>query len=210
MLEDKKKKKLERISLKLAYYNIFNFKYFQEFFIPRIKKESSLYKQQLLIKYKNNITKLKSQNNKINYHLFRTLQSYYYRYLMQRGGVTKALNLVIDINLNIKKRTKNNIYIIYNGVVMKFQPFIGGKPRVKSGNKFEVPYILPKKKNENNVIKTLIKKSREYTEQSRIITIENEIINSYASALYGSGILQKNLAEANLLLKNSRSNIKQK
>lgn len=204
MLNNNLKIKEKLFSLKLAYYNIFNSKYFEHLFGEKESKNSEyLIYLKKRYQYDNNI-----KTNEKNQLRTKNIFSYFFKNLTKKGSLSKSLILLIKLNLKIKLREKINVNKVYTMIVIRFQPFIGGKTRVKSGNLIDVPYTLSKKENETNVIKTLIKTSREHTEQSRINFMESELVSGMSSNIITSNIFQRKLMDAILLLKNSRGNIK--
>jgi ribosomal protein S7 len=202
------RKKKAVISLKLAYYNIFNLRYFKYLFGNKIKGRR--YNKYLKKRYINIYANIKKFNNLYKHQKKRTIYSYHLKYMNKRGALSNALSLLVQLNLNLKRREKKNVDRIYAKAITRFQPFVGGKTRVKSGNTYDIPYTLSKKENETSVIKTLVKVSREFREQSRIITMENELSNGISNNVIASNIFQRRLLEAIILLKNSRGNIKYK
>jgi len=191
------------INLEKKDLNVFDLKFFNNFFEKKIEDET-LYIEKL---HNDKVNRYHYNKNKKN-ELDRTFQSYLFRCLMKTGSLCKALNLTIELNLRIKRRSKKNIYETYNDIILKFQSFIGGKQQVKSGTKFEVPYTVSRREGETKVIRTFVKGSREYKDRAIILTMENEFITGLSSSVNSSNIFYKKITESNILLRNSRGNIK--
>src|SRR4051812_4114134 len=99
---------------------------FKTFLKPQIKK--IIFKQ-----------KFSFQNNQKQFKTFLTL---FINYLMLKGLKEKAFNITKKLIFLLKQKLNINFYKIFRRLILKVQPYINSKKRVKSGSTFNMPYIL--------------------------------------------------------------------